>query len=314
MSEELQEQERALGERIYAAINAASNNSERSKYSAVGISELGICPERTRRKLAGEVEGDRDALQAFIGTAIGDHVERAVVASGWKVLTQQEVRVTLRGDQGEYELVGHPDIIDPDGLVIDAKTSDGIQVARRAGPSQQQLFQRHLYAKAAHQAGLFTCPLEQVRTANVWIDRSGETKNVHVHMDHYSEEIVEQATWWLDEVVYAYVNGQPAHKEPPREWCRACCGFFKDCRQGDTSVSGLITNPELLVAVAMQREGMELEKRGRQLKAEAKAALLGVQGNTPDGFSVNWVHVNESVVREGVRAAHDKLMVTKLAD
>ena len=55
--------------------------------------------------------------------------------------------------------------------------------------------------------------------------------------------------------------------------CEKACGFFLDCRAGRGGPQGLIADPDLLAAVEMQREAMDLERRARRLKDEAKAAL-----------------------------------------
>ena len=164
---------------------------------------------------------DTDMLAAAIGTAVGDYVEKAVVAHGtaeW--IAQPEVTVVLRGDGGTYHVMGHPDLIDPAGLVVDVKTHRGLSGPERTGPTQQQQFQRHCYAAGAHAAGLFgDLPLEEVRVANVWFDRAADDKRAYCHMEPFSHEIVQQATWWLDDCIYAFVNNTEARKEPPRAMC-----------------------------------------------------------------------------------------------
>lgn len=312
-------EEARLAEDLYHAVQAAATSTERSKQASsflLGISDLGTCSERTRRMLAAIPEPIvSDKLEAFLGTAVGDYVERAIKALFPEVLTQIEVEVRLDGDGGTYVLGGHPDLVHPWG-VGDCKTTDGLEVVRRTGPSQQQLFQRHLYALGCWQAGAFRdLPLEQVKTYNVWFDRSGRTKQCYVHMDTFNPEVVAAATMWLDDVVYAWKHGEEAHKEPPRQWCQKVCGHFEDCRLFDTDVSGLITDPEILAAIEAHQEGLALEKRGKQMKKEATAALTGVEGYArgSDGpqFQVRWTRVNESQVNF-VRKPYDRLTITKV--
>jgi len=305
-----------LGQRIYQAIQDASNFSARtlqgSQEFRVGVSDLGFCSERVRRVLDHQVPDETDSLEAFIGTAIGDHVEQAYLAQFPDAIVQSEVEIELHGESGRtYRITGHPDLIHEDKLV-DVKTVFGLEVVKRSGPSLSQQFQRHCYAKAAHEAGLFgDLPLEDVQVANVWIDRSGKTKEAHVHMEPYSEEVVDHAGQWLDDVVYAYIQQEEARKEPPRELCQNYCGFYTVCRAYDTDVEGLIRAPETLGAIDLYREGMELEKRGRQLKKEASVHLEGVQGSTGE-VTVRWVHVNESTVPSFTRQAYDKLDVRRI--
>lgn len=307
------DEEKALAEMFYESIQAHSKFSPRTRQSSafvVGISDLGFCSERTRRLMAEiPMEEEKDVLEAFLGTAVGDHVEAAVSNLYDNALRGQRVTVELRGDGGIYQVSGHPDLLFPD-LVVDVKTSDGLEKVRRTGPSQQQFFQRHLYALGAHNAGLFDVPLEQVRTANVWVDRSGKTKELHVHMDMYSPDIVAEATRWLDEVVYAHLHGQEARKEPPRQMCEKVCGHFLDCRAHDTDIEGLITDPEQLAAVTLYKDGMKLAKVAAKMKEEGKAALEGVRGYT-DEYAVRWTWINGTHV-DFDRAGYNRLDITKV--
>jgi len=309
----MDEVEQGLADRIYRAIMDASLYSLRGQQAAefrVGISDLGYCSERTRRMLAQQIPEETDVLAAFVGTAIGDHVEAACEAAWPEALRNQTVNVTLVGDGGTYRVMGHPDLVLPWGI-IDVKTDRGLAVVRRVGPSQQQQFQRHCYAKGAWEAGMFgDRPLSQVQVANVWVDRAADEKQVHVNLEPYDELVVEAATMWLDDVVYAYTNGQEARKEPPREVCAVTCGFYGDCRARDTDVSGLLTDDTVLTSVEMYREGLDLEKRGSQLKDQARAHLQGIQGSTGE-YSVRWVHVNGSHV-EYERGSYEKLDVRRI--
>jgi len=292
----MSDEEQALAEQVYAAIQQASNFSERSQQGAdfrIGISDLGWCSEKVRRMVAGIPEPVTDKLAAFIGTALGDHVERACQAVWPNAIRQASVSCVLHGDGGAYIVSGHPDLILPTGLVIDVKTARGLGLPRRSGPSRQQQFQRHCYALGAYTKGLFLpgVTLEEVKVANVWHDRAADDHELYVHMEPYSGEVVEEAAMWLDDVAYAYKHGQEARKEPAREVCAKTCGHFADCRMLDTDVEGLLTDSEVVTAVDMYRDGIELEKQGRKLKDEAKSALTGVSGSTGK-FTVRWVHVN----------------------
>lgn len=311
-------EEQDVADFVYAAIQHASNFSERSmqaKTFQVGVSDLGYCAERTRRMIAQEVPSDKDTLAAFIGTAIGDHVEQAVAKFADSPLTpivQGEVEVTLDGDDGRtYILKGHPDLVFSD-LVLDVKTAYGLDLVRRTGASRQQRFQRHLYGLGALACGMVKVDDTDLRVGNVWIDRSGVDKSVHVEIEPYSSDVVRQATAWLDEVVYAYLHGQTAEKEPPREVCAVTCGFYDTCRMWDTDVEGLLTDVTVLEAVKMHVEGMKLERHGKHLKTQAAANLKGIQGST-GRHMLRWVHVNESPIKAGVRRAYDRLDVKPIA-
>jgi hypothetical protein len=298
------------------AIDHASEFSERglqAREFKVGVSDLGFCSERTRRMIGQEPKVMReDYLPAFVGTAIGDHVERAVPWIWDDAVIQTEVSVTLTGESGRvYTITGHPDIVRTRvGMVIDTKTARGTHLARRKGPDQQQQFQRHLYALGAHEAGLFgDLPLDQILVGNLWIDRACDEREPYCQLEPFDPDVVEAATQWLDDVVYAFVNQEPARKEPPREMCAKVCGYFPVCRQPETDVEGLL-GEDSSIAVQMHLEGTALEKTGRQLKDQAKALLNGVTGST-GRHSVRWVHVNGSHV-EFDRDSYDRLDVKEM--
>jgi len=297
----MSEGEQWLATSIYDAIQASSNYSERSQQSAgfqIGVSDLGYCSEKVRRMVAGIPEPVTDKLAAFIGTALGDHVEQAIDAMWPDAIRQAEVSITLHGDGGDYTLPGHPDIILPhEGVLIDVKSVRGLGKVRRNGPSQQQQFQRHCYGYAAYSAGLFheAITLDKVQVANVWVDRAGDDHELYCHMEPLSLDVIAQAAMWVDDLVYAYRNEQEARKEPPREVCAKTCGHFATCRAYDTDVEGLLTADDVVTAVDMYREGLALERKAKKLKDEAKAELTGVSGSTGK-FTVRWVHVNESHV------------------
>lgn len=308
-------EERVLSEMAYEAVQHFSRNDTRGQQAQdfrPGVSDLGFCSERTRRMLA-QIEPDHtDLLSAFTGTALGDYMEQAYKARFPSAIIQAEVSVPLAGETRTYHLTGHPDIIDPSGILIDVKTSRGLNVVRRTGPSQQQQFQRHCYALGAYKAGLFDpdVTLAKVRVANVWMDRACDEKEFHTHMEPFSMGVVEEAAMWLDEVVYAFEHQQEARKEPPREMCAVTCGFYATCRNLDTDVEGLITDDTILAAVEMHREGGALEKQAKQLKDQAKAHLDGVTGSTGE-FTVRWVWVNGSHV-EFDRNGYQRLDVRRI--
>lgn len=304
-------EEQLLAESFYHAIQDYSARSPRAEQTHFGISSLGWCAEQMRRTLDGQVQGPTDHLAAFIGTAVGDHAEKAFAAQHPDAIIQAEVTTTLTGDLGlTYTLVGHPDILLP-GLVLDIKTDFGLGVIERTGPSQQQRWQRALYAKAAHEMGkLGDLPLEEVQVGNIWIDRGAVDKRCFVQMEPYDPQDIDAATYWLDEVVYSFIHKETARKEPPRNMCFATCGFAEECRGYDTDVQGLITEDRVLTAVEMYLEGNRMEREAKRLKSQAKVALVGVSGSTGE-HAVRWVHVNGGHVSFD-RKSSDRLDIREL--
>jgi hypothetical protein len=313
----MNDDEKRIAEAVYGAIQDTSRYSERSQQAAefrVGVSDLGFCSERVRRMLDQQEPEHTDVLKAWIGTALGDYMEQAMLRVWPHGIRQSEVSIVLQGEERVYTLTGHPDFIVPDeGILIDAKTDYGLSSVAKTGPNQQQQFQRHCYAKAAWLMGMFAegIALEDVRVANVWLDRAGIDQGLHVQMEKYDEDLVTQAGLWLDDVVYAYLQGEEARKEPPRDMCAVICGFFPVCRAYDTDVEGLLTDKDVLTHVDMYREGLDLEKQGKRLKDQAKQHLVGVTGSTGE-FMVRWTHINDTEVPATTRRGYDKLEVRAL--
>lgn len=310
----MNENEERIAKQIYGAIQESMHQSDRSQQAQqfrVGVSDLGYCSERLRRFLAKEVPDETDMLAAFIGTWIGEGVEHAVFKHLWPdALIQKEIMVRLEGDQGTYLIPGHPDIIEPtEDILIDVKTSNGLEFARRHGfEDRQKKYQRHLYAKTAIEHGWLT---ENCQVGNLWLDRSAAEKEPLLRLEPYDPQVVEEATQWLDGVIYAWSNEETAAKEPPREMCTAC-GFYQTCRALDTDVEGLLTAPEVLTAVDVYEEALALERKAKIMKAEVKGALDGIAGSTGTHL-VRWVHVAGGEVSY-FRGSYEKMSITKLKE
>lgn len=308
----MDEVEQDLSDSIYQALMDASNYSERSKQAKgfrAGISDLGYCSERLRRMLARQTADDRDVLAAFIGTAIGDHAERAIKAMWPEAVVQASLSLELKGDQYTYELPGHPDLILPwMGMVLDCKTDFGLADPERNGPNQQQQWQRHNYGLAAWQAGYFgDLPLEEVRVGNFWIDRGAVDKYVHVNVEPYNPEQTRASIEWLDEVVYNFKHDQEAMKEPPRNVCAMMCGFYDNCRALDTDVEGLIRDPRTVDMVNLHVESAQQYRDADRAKKVARQHLEGVEGSTGTHL-VRWIHVNGS----GDRRDYKRLEISEI--
>lgn len=280
------------------AVNAWSTSTERAEQDRqfiIGPSAIGYCSERLRRQLdRQEPEDFVDWNKAFIGTWLGEGLEQALKKSKPHLLTQSEFWVTLEGDQYTYRIPAHSDVIDPvDGLVLDAKAKDGLMYVRRQETAEQGYqFQRHLYGLGAHQSGpLSHIPLEDIKVGNIYYDRSGKEPVPHVQIEPYDPEVVRQATWWLDEVVEAFLAGEEATKEPARAVCESTCGFFTKCRAFDTDVEGAIRDEKHLAAIEMYVEAGQLESTAKKMKNEAKVMLKGVEGHTPT-HTLRWNLIN----------------------
>lgn len=313
----MNEEEQGYADSIYAAMMTQSRDSERSLQQQTfraGISDIGWCSTKLVRMLKREVPEnvDMDLLKAWIGTWLGEGMEQAYKKARPEIITQANVEVHLKGERNTYILGGHPDIIDPSGVIIDAKSAAGLQVARRVGADQQKNFQRHLYGLGAWEAGYFgDLSLDEVRVGNAWVDRTGSEPGLHVQIEAFDLDVIGAATQWLDEVIYSWVNKQEARREPPREVCAVTCGFFHPCRDFDLNVTGLLTDPSVLAAVDLKVEGSALESRGKKMVAEAKAALQGIEGSTGE-YLVSWTLINGTHVDAFDKASFRRLNVKKV--
>lgn len=311
------DEERKVAAEVYEAMMESMRRSDRSQQAQefrVGISDLGYCSERLRRFLDRQVPDDTDMLAAFHGTWLGEGIEQAYKALHPEAIIQAEVSVTLKGETNTYVIPGHPDIIDGN-MVLDCKSAFGLEAARRGGmDDQQKKYQRHNYALAAWEAGLFgDIALDDIKVGNLWVDRSASEKRLFVKLEPFSLEVVEESVRWLDSVVYAWQNNEEAEKEPPREVCAVTCGFFEKCRAFDTDVTGLITDPTLLMAAQMAIEATDHGRRAKALRSEAKDLLDGIAGSTGT-HTVRWIEIGASEVAGFTRKPYKKLQITKIRE
>jgi hypothetical protein len=296
---------------VHAAIDlrvTGSNRSSQSKSNILGVSDIGNCHEYVRRMILDEEPSqqvDTYNLAAFIGHAIGDHAEDAMIEAypydGW--VKQDEVVVSMRVRGIDVNIPGHPDLYNRKNL-IDFKTKNGLGVVRRRGPSDQERFQRSLYAKALIEAGKMD---RDAWVHNVYIDRSGAETEPVVWSEPFDYAVVAEAIEWLDDVMYAVQMGEEAYRDPSREWCWAACPFAPKCRGFDDSdVEGKITDPEVVEAIKVYEEAKEQIKALEKDKKSAESVLAGVEGAT-DTHKLRWITVQETLVPETMRAGYMRL-------
>lgn len=294
----MNELEQQWADDVQAAVNEWSDSTERTlqaKEFKLGPSDIGFCSERVRRSLDRQEETDDvDWNMAFIGTWLGDGIEAALKKKFPHIITQSELTVKMEVGDKIFSILGHADVIDPvNGLVLDIKAKNGLTYIRREETADQGYqFQRHLYALGAHQSGLFpNHALEDIQVGNIYYDRSGVDPTPHVQIEPFSQDVIWSASQWLEEVVYAFLHGEEARKEPARPVCEKFCGFYSVCRAYDTDVEGLITDDKQLTAIDMVLEARDLESQARKLKNEAQIMLQGVEGHTAS-HSLRWTQVN----------------------
>lgn len=299
--ERLTEHEGLVAAQTRDLIRNAMLNSERSRWAAehkIGVSDVGHCREYVRRVLIQEEaqENDSAVMPAFVGTALGDLLERHTKEAIPEALIQQEVTVHMRVGDYQLNLPGHPDIILPRGYgneVRDAKSKDGLAVVAKAGPTDQQRFQLALYGRACIDADLVDA--EGLVLSLVYLDRSGaDGPRPEVFSWLWTEAEVTEAEEWLRDVFVAIESGEEASRDKPRTWCEQWCKFAPTCRSQDSDVTGLIEDEELALAAKVYATAAKAESKAKRDKDSAKAVLLGVSGHTAD-YSIRTVTVPESV-------------------
>jgi hypothetical protein len=311
-------EEQALANAFYQAIQDASHESPRSQQAGrfqIGISDLGFCPERTRRMLDGQVPDRTDVLAAWVGTALGDHAEQAWIAKYPEWRRQLPIEVTLRVNIGDAKyavsIPGHPDLVHPSGKMLDVKTDFGLSDVEKYGISDQQQYQRHLYGLGCWEAGYFPgVELEDVKVGNMFLDRGAVDKRAWVSLEPFNIDVVTEARDWLEDVVYHVVNNESAEKKPPRDMCAVVCGYYEECRAFDTDVTGLVTDPDVLRHVRTYREGQEMASAGERLKKQAKVHLDGINGMVKldeTVFQLRHTWVNPVVQPEVVKRGYSKI-------
>jgi hypothetical protein len=291
-----------------AALEMLDSSRDRtvlSKSHHLGVSDVGGCPQYAVLMIRQtEFTDAPDSTKAQIGTALHRLYEDARRNLDPDLLVGHTVKIRLSNG---VELEGHPDVTDLDeGSVTDDKTSDGLGLVRRNGPTRQQVIQVHLYALGEIQAGRLT-PECIVRL--VFWDRSGREPEPYVWQQQFDPEVITEATEWLDDVLYAVKNGEDAQRTPPLDWCRVACPFYSACRlPALPEVEDFITDEPTMQAIDTYVEGKRLSKQADSMVRSSKEALEGIAGVTTTGYRVRWVSIPQS----GDRFAYRRIDVRKV--
>ena len=306
------------GALIEAALRAHSDGSARSIQSADGIlgpSDIGFCRQKAVLMTKGvEATDSTPIMPAAVGTAMHTYTETAIkkMFPTWLVGSIDNTRVTATLPSGA-QISGSFDIAIPeDNTLLDIKTKDGLAWVVREGASQSNKFQRHLYVLGAIAAGIID-PNKTIYVGNAFIDRSGKNENIVVDTQEWDPTLTDEIDSWISDVTYAVTHGEDASRDIPAAICERICSHFTACRGGLTVNEGgeQITDNELLAAVSMYVEAGTMEKTAKNMKDEAKAHLLGVNGTTLT-HQVRWVQVNPSRVESFDKQGYERLDVRKV--
>lgn len=286
----IREQMQAL---VMGSIERMQIAHPRTQQVRLGPSDLGGCRELIRAKITGDIHTNGEPMPgvkwaAFVGTAVGDFIEKAVGDHGG---ADTQVNLTCTLPSG-IKVTGNCDILLPNrGGVADLKGKDGLDEVLREGSSLEYKIQISAYLIGAHQAGLVD---DDAVGVLIYYDRSG--KNKQVITDAYT---IEEARGWidvaqerLDTIADAIAKGEHA----PRDWDESRCFYwgcpmYNACWRG-TQPDEAITDPVLIRAIHQYDEARELKKSAEKLIGNAKQELGAweeepVRG-TIDGFTLDW--------------------------
>lgn len=282
-----------------------------SRQGKLGPSDIGFCRQKaalTTKEI--QPTDNPSTAAARIGTAIHRYVGEALSAAhpDWIV---DDTKVTATLPSG-VEITGTPDIIAPDwNAIIDIKTVDGFEWVKRNGVNQNHIYQRHLYALGALQAGLVK--EENLLVGNFYIDRSGKEPEGLLVLSEYDPTLTAVIDSWVQDVIYAVKNGEDASRDIPAAVCERICPFFTVCRGELETYEGgeNITDPDLLTALDMYVEGRDMVKEGEKMKKEAQSRLYGVNGRSDD-YQIRWVEVAPTTVDSFDKAGYSRMDVRKV--
>jgi hypothetical protein len=303
---------------VDVAIQSFQANDARtlqSEAGTLGPSDIGFCRQQVTLKLKGVAPTDSTPKwAAACGTAVGEWVEKAlkIAYPDWIIGSIDHQRVTATLADGT-QVSGTPDIIVPSmNAVLDLKTKDGLNAARKYGDSINYKYQRYLYALGAVQAGILDGD-KPLYVGNVYLDRSGGEATPYATIELFDPAYQREIEEWVSDVKYAVDNDEEASRDIAPEVCSLICEFYTACRGGflpDSDAPEVITAPELVNAASMYDEGRRLAKEGDSLKKEASRLLMGHNGLVGE-YQLRWTEVGASDVPGYTRQSYQKINLAK---
>lgn len=319
---------------VYNSIQNASNSTARSKQQQdmyIGISTLGHCRQYAALMMKQTPFSDvRDKTAAFMGSVLGDAIEAQLKVDNPWWLIQQPLSFPVEAELLDGGVVdGTTDILIPwegsatveeweasmeegyEGPALyiqgiwDNKSKAELESIRQYGPSRQQIYQIHAYAKAAIKAGLLN-PEHPIVLGDVYFDRSGKNVTPYGVFHLYTEDVIEQINSWINDVIYAVIHKEDAERDMTRDWCQSYCEYFTVCRGMDTDVTGLIENPEFVATIDRYKELSDIETKAKNAKKELMKSLEDI----PSGSTGKWVFRRTTV--NGYHVEYDNPGYTKI--
>ena len=271
---------------VQSAMSASDARRPRSIQSAqghLGPSDLGFCRQKTLLTLRQTPPSDSTSTwAAMLGTCIGEMAESALkeMFPTWIIGSIDKVKVSYTLPNG-LTVSGTPDIMVPEwNCVLDLKTKDSFGWVKREPWSQNYAYQTFVYTAAAADMGILD-KSQELHTGLVYLDRSGRDPEPYVVTRPLDPTLEDQVNAWVDDVLYALKNDEDAHRDIPAPVCEQICSFYTACRGGlPMEESDLIEDPDLIAAIELYREAMDMEKQAKAMKQEMAERLDGVNGTT----------------------------------
>src|SRR5204863_5098496 len=115
--------------------------------------------------------------------------------------------------------------------------------------------------------------------------------NVHVEQEPFSLTVIEEATEWLADVLYAVKHGEEASKDRPRIWCKDYCPFYTACREPEIEVETITDERVAGMVDAFGDAKYRHDSDGQFLKEMRRAGLAGLTGRT-DRYKIvaKWIN------------------------
>lgn len=275
--------------RFWQDLSDSDSRTDRSQQSVAGLigpSDM-VCRERARHITVGTPMTDRtSSAAAIMGTFIHKGIEAYRAAANPDLLHEIEVEIELPNGA---TMLGHADEVDPiENSVTDYKTVADLDYRRRVGVEPAHLRQVHLYALGLVQAGILK-PHPIVRIC--YVDRAGFHSEPFVYQQRFDDDVIDHATEWIGDVIYAVKNGEEASKDWPREMCRRFCPYYSTCRKDELEGDALLG--PLAEAAHTYFDAHKSELENKRVKEQAREALVGANGFTEEGVAVRWVTVQK---------------------
>jgi len=269
-----------------SVIIGADNDRERSKQTAIGVSQLGGCRKQVWLKLQNTPETNKGLrLASWMGTAIHDSIERAFK----RAIEIGEVNPGILLEHRIEAANGLPpatvDFYDPETKTIVDWKSIKLAGVPYFGKLQQR-YQVNTYAYIFNQNGL---PVEWVQLFGIPRDGT-ENDLVDSWIEPYSEETALEALAWLKDVESRTEAPEP---EMSGVFCRDYCPFFGElCAGIPKDFTGEPITDDLVTKAALRYKEILVEEKALAAEKDAaKEALQGVTGVTFDGVKISWSEV-----------------------